>query len=88
MFIEVFGVVFLSCLFGIPEVGSKLAPRSGCAGVELYFQQSVLFGKEKGTGKSVAKRNCCILGFTIPATDDRIGVCSQSKYFRLEIMVC
>ena len=56
MFIEVFGVVFLSCLFGIPEVGSKLALQV------VVLVLNYIFSKV-----NPVKRNCCILGFAIPA---------------------
>ena len=43
MFIEVFGVVFLSCLFGIPEVGSKLALQVLVLALNYIFSKLWIF---------------------------------------------
>ena len=67
MFIEVFGVVFLSCLFGIPEVGSKLALQVVVLVLNYIFSKVFVFSEKEKAPVNPVKRNCCILGFAIPA---------------------
>ena len=47
MFIEVFGVVFLSCLFGIPEVGSKLALQVVVLVLNYIFSKVFVFSEKE-----------------------------------------
>lgn len=67
MFIEVFGVVFLSCLFAIPEVISKLALQVVVLVLNYIFSKVFVFSKKEKEPLNPVKRNCCILGFAIPA---------------------
>ncbi len=77
MFIEVFGVVFLSCLFGIPEVGSKLALQVVVLVLNYIFSKVFVFSEREGTGKS-GKTQLLHPRLCHSGTDDRTGVCSQS----------
>lgn len=67
MFIEVFGVVFLSCLFGISEIISKLALQVVVLVLNYIFSKIFVFSKKEKEPVNQVKRNCCILGFAIPA---------------------
>ena len=60
--------------------GFQAGTSGGCAGAELYFAAKCLYSrKREGTGKS-GKRNCCILGFAIPALTIALAFCSQSVF--------
>lgn len=78
MFIEVFGVVFSELSVWHSGSGFQAGTSGGCAGAELYFQQSVcILGKREGTGKS-GKTQLLHPRLCHSGTDDRTGVCSQS----------
>lgn len=67
MFIEIFGVVFMSCLWGIPEVWSKLSIQIVVLVLNYIFSKIFVFSDRKSTTTGTVKRNCCILGFAVPA---------------------
>lgn len=67
MFLEIFGVVFMSCLFGIPELWSKLLIQVAVLVLNYIFSKIFVFSDKKGKAFNPVKRNCCILGFAVPA---------------------
>ncbi len=58
---------FLSCLFGIPEVGSKLALQVVVLVLNYIFSKVFVFSEKEKAPVNPVKRNCYILGFAIPA---------------------
>lgn len=67
MFLEIFGVVFMSCLWGIPEVWAKLSIQVVVLILNYIFSKIFVFSDKKKEPLNPVKRNCCILGFAIPA---------------------
>ncbi len=73
MFLEVFGVVFLSSVFGIDDMVSKLAVQAVVLALNYLFSKLFVFNKEKKELPELEKkvqrirRKCCFWGFTIPA---------------------
>lgn len=73
MFIEVFGVIYLSCVWGVNDMVSKLVIQVVVLVLNYLFSKLFVFNKEK---KELTKqeervrkirRKCCFWGFMIPA---------------------
>lgn len=73
MFIEVFGVIFLSCVWGIHDMVSKLLIQVVVLLLNYVFSKLFVFRKEKTVltaGEARVRgiqRKCCLWGFLIPA---------------------
>lgn len=74
MFIEVFGVILLSCVWGLQDMVGKLLIQVVVLVLNYIFSKVFVFSEKDGKvltpeeqkQKKVTKR-CCILGFAIPA---------------------
>lgn len=73
MFIEVFGVIFFSCVWGLNDMISKLVIQVVVLALNYLFSKFFVFSKEK---KELTKqeqrirrtqKKCCFWGFVIPA---------------------
>lgn len=67
MFIEIFGVVFLSCLWSVPEAGAKLGIQVVVLVLNYIFSKFFVFAEKNDRPLNPIKRNCCIMGFAVPA---------------------
>lgn len=73
MFIEVFGVIFLSCVWGINDMISKLAIQVVVLVLNYVFSKLFVFrGEEKARTEREERvrkvqRKCCLWGFLIPS---------------------
>lgn len=66
MFIEIFGVAFMSCLWGIPEMWAKLAVQFVVLALNFVFSKWFVFSDREKTLVNPVKRRCCLFGFLIP----------------------
>ncbi|MDO4453026.1 MAG: GtrA family protein [Eubacteriales bacterium] len=74
MFIEVFGVVYMSCIWNIPDMASKIIIQAVVLILNYIFskvfvfneeRKNIVLGKEEAARKKRRKRNT-LLGFLIP----------------------
>ena len=73
MFLEVFGVIFFSCVWGLNDMLAKLVIQVVVLALNYLFSKFFVFSREK---KALTKqeervrniqRKCCFWGFLIPA---------------------